>query len=290
LNARASRWTMLTIHNILTNETYIGHSVYGRDSVKLGQKRVINPPDTWIRHHNAFKGIIAPKLFAEAQKIISERRYRRSDQEMLDLLSALWRKKGHLSVNIITSAKGVPPVSNYASRFGSLFNAYQRIGYQLDPRYNYTGSRAKVEIIINTVVDDLITNVGRLGGSATYLSELHLLTINQKLTVSIGVATCVSDGNVRLRRWQLRRFKYSKADFSLVLKMDESNTNPSLLFATDRPSEPKDELQTPHGVPRFRGSLSSGNTLSRGRTTRHEPLNVCSRCSRETMSFTRSIG
>jgi hypothetical protein len=144
---------------------------------------------------------------------------------MLDLLSALWRKKGHLSVNIITSSKDVPPVSNYASRFGSLFNAHQRIGYQLDPRYNYTGSRAKVETIINSVIEDAVANIERLGGSATYLSELHLLTINQKLTVSIGVATCVSDGTIRARRWQLRRFKYTKADFSLVLKMDESNTD-----------------------------------------------------------------
>jgi hypothetical protein len=74
------------------------------------------------------------------------------------------------------------------------------------------------------VVDDIVSNVERLGGSVTYLSELHLLTINQKLTVSISVATCVSDGNIRARRWQLRRFKYAKADLSLVLKMDESNT------------------------------------------------------------------
>jgi DNA invertase Pin-like site-specific DNA recombinase len=223
-NALGRCWTMLTIHNILTNEKYIGHRVYGRGSVKLGQKRVANPPDTWIRHDNAYKGIITPELFAEAQKSIAERRHRRSDQEMLDLLSALWRKKGHLSVNVITSAKDVPPVSNYSSRFGSLFNAYQRIGYQLDPRYNYTGSRAKVETIINSVVDDIISNVEKLGGSVTYLSELHLLTINQKLTVSIGVATCVSDGTIRARRWQLRRFRYRRADFSLVVKMDESNT------------------------------------------------------------------
>jgi predicted site-specific integrase-resolvase len=54
----------------------------------------------------------------------------------------------------------------YTSRFGSLFNAYQRIGYQLDSRYNYTGSRTKVEIIINSVVDDVISNVERLGGKA----------------------------------------------------------------------------------------------------------------------------
>jgi hypothetical protein len=75
------------------------------------------------------------------------------------------------------------------------------------------------------VVDDIVSNVERLGGSVTYLSELHLLTINAKLTVAIGVATCVSDGTIRARRWQLRRLKYAKADFSLVLKMDESNTN-----------------------------------------------------------------
>jgi DNA invertase Pin-like site-specific DNA recombinase len=223
-NARGRPWIMQTIDDILTNEKYIGHNVYGRGSVKLGQKCVANPPDRWIRKDNAFRGIIAPGLFAKAQKAIAERRYRRSDQEMLNLLSALWRKKGHLSVNVITSAKDVPPVSNYASRFGSLFNAYERIGYKLDPRYNYTGSRTKVEIIINSVVDDVVSNVERLGGSVTYLSELHLLTINQKLTVSIGVATCVSDGTIRSRRWQLRQFKYKKADFSLVLKMDEANT------------------------------------------------------------------
>ena len=29
----------------------------------------------------------------------------------------------------------------------------------------------------------------------------------------------------RPRRWQLRRFKYAKADLSLILKMDKSNTN-----------------------------------------------------------------
>jgi hypothetical protein len=77
---------------------------------------------------------------------------------------------------------------------------------------------------LNSVVDDVVSNVERLGGSVTYLSELHLLTINAKLTVAIGVATCVSDGTIRARRWQLRRFKYTKADLSLVIKMDESNT------------------------------------------------------------------
>lgn len=221
---RGNLWTMITIHNILTNEKYMGHIIYGRKSIKLGQKRVINPPDTWIRHDNAFKGIIEPELFAQAQKLISERRHRLSDQELLSRLSALRRKKGHLSEKIITGAKGVPSASCYSHRFGSLFAAYERVGFHADPRYNYKGTRANVETIIDTVVDEVASNVERLGGSVTYFSELHLLTINEKLTVSLGVATCVSDGAVRARRWQLRRFKYTKADLSLVLKMDESNT------------------------------------------------------------------
>ena len=193
-NSRGRRWIMQTIDDILTNEKCLGHSVYGRGSVKLGQKRVANPPDKWVRSENAFKGIIAPEIFAEAQKIRSERRHRLSDQEMLDLLSALWRKKGHLSEHIITAAKELPHSSCYSHRFDSLFAAYERIGFKAAPRYNYTGSRAKVETIINSVVDDVVSNVERLGGSVTYLGELHLLTINAKLTVAIGVATCVSDG------------------------------------------------------------------------------------------------
>ena len=32
---------MQTIDDILTNEKYLGHNVYGRGSVKLGQKHVV---------------------------------------------------------------------------------------------------------------------------------------------------------------------------------------------------------------------------------------------------------
>jgi hypothetical protein len=89
---------------------------------------------------------------------------------------------------------------------------------------HYCDSRNRIETIIDSVVEDVISNIERLGGSATYLRELHLLTINTKLTISIGVATCVSDGAARAPRWQLRRLKYERADLSLVIRMDQSNT------------------------------------------------------------------
>jgi hypothetical protein len=42
-------WTRSSIHQILTNEKYIGNNVFNRVSFKLKQKRVINDPATWVR-------------------------------------------------------------------------------------------------------------------------------------------------------------------------------------------------------------------------------------------------
>ena len=41
-------WTRGTIHQILTNEKYIGNNVYNRTSFKLKVKHVRNPPSEWI--------------------------------------------------------------------------------------------------------------------------------------------------------------------------------------------------------------------------------------------------
>src|SRR6185312_14884282 len=105
-NARGKPWSMLTVSNILKNEAYVGHIVYNRRSMKLGQKQVRNPPDMWIRRDHAFKPIIPPALFARAQEVLSELQHgrTRSDEELLERLAALWRKKGHLSMEIMIAA------------------------------------------------------------------------------------------------------------------------------------------------------------------------------------------
>ncbi len=48
-------WTRGTIHQILTNEKYIGNSVYHRTSFKLKRKHILNPPEMWIRSDKASK-------------------------------------------------------------------------------------------------------------------------------------------------------------------------------------------------------------------------------------------
>src|ERR1700684_2357553 len=82
-------WTQGTVHQMLTNEKYIGNNVYNRVSFKLKAKRVTNSDDMWVRSEGAFEPLVDRDLFDAAQRIIHDRSRRFSDQELLNFLSAL---------------------------------------------------------------------------------------------------------------------------------------------------------------------------------------------------------
>src|SRR5260370_31766541 len=47
-------WTRASIHQILTNEKYIGNNVFNRVSYKRNQRRAVNRPETWVPAEGAF--------------------------------------------------------------------------------------------------------------------------------------------------------------------------------------------------------------------------------------------
>lgn len=57
-----------------------------------------------------------------------------SDEEMLDGLRRLLRKRGYLTQAIIGADKSLPGITAYFYRFGSLTRAYELIGFSPDPR------------------------------------------------------------------------------------------------------------------------------------------------------------
>lgn len=57
-------WTRGTVHQVLTNEKYIGHNVFNRTSFKLKMRHMNNPPDMWIRREGAFEGIVDPRCLS----------------------------------------------------------------------------------------------------------------------------------------------------------------------------------------------------------------------------------
>lgn len=60
----------------------------------------------------------------------SEAARRFSDEEMLSRLRQLFRRRGHLSNRIINETDGMPSSHLYRRRFGSLFWAYELIGFK----------------------------------------------------------------------------------------------------------------------------------------------------------------
>jgi DNA invertase Pin-like site-specific DNA recombinase len=247
-NAQGKPWTMLTISNVLKNEAYLGHIVFNRRSMKLGESNVKNPPDMWIRHQNAFDSIISPALFSRAQQVMKELESgrTRTDKELLDLLKGLLRREGRLTMKGILMAKGMPNCSVYARRFGSLDEAYRRIGHKPATRYRFKEVQLNIADTIQSVAERIRADLESRGRRVSFMPELRLLTLNDSLTITIAVARAVKDGTngVReVRRWEVRKIHFRRSDLTLVVRMTADNSKKKdyfLLPTANLPSPEKD--------------------------------------------------
>jgi hypothetical protein len=233
---------MQTIDIILRNELYLGHNVFNRRSRKLKQKTVCNPPEMWVRCEHAFKPLILPALFAKAQKVLSDLKYRQtlSDEDLLKKLRVLWRRKGRLSIKLMHLSKSVPHFTVYERRFGSILAAYRLVGYRPQRRYDFAATGETIDTIIRTAASDLISDLRSAGEVATFLPELYLLSVGG-ITLVMSVAWSVSDGTVagrRSRRWEVRKIKYRRSDLTLVIRMDKTNATIQDYFLVPTPNLP----------------------------------------------------
>jgi hypothetical protein len=123
-------WYGGAVHNILINEKYVGVNVFGKQSCRLRGRRVTNLSQTWVRIENAFEPIVNRSLFDAAQAIRIRRCERLSDEEALNGLRALKKREGGVTRGLIEADPELPSIGFYIKRFGSLSEAYRRIGYQ----------------------------------------------------------------------------------------------------------------------------------------------------------------
>ena len=127
---RYSSWTWEPILEILKNRKYMGDAVYGRTTHVLGSSRYLSvPPDKWIVKPAAFKPIVDPETFAAAQRVLRDRTFYRSNEELLDRLRSLLKQKRVLTEYAIEMSREVPAVRTFRERFGSMKRVYDLIGY-----------------------------------------------------------------------------------------------------------------------------------------------------------------
>ena len=214
-------WTAAVVRQILTNPKYAGSNVYNRRSFKLKRKRVVNPPEMWIRCDNAFAPIIPLEQFTQAVGIIESRHTHLTDEQLLERLRNLLTRIGELSGILIDEAEDMPSSTVYQSRFGGLTRAYALIGYTplRDLRYIEI-NRAMREYHRNhcsQVLKDLKDQ-----GADVREGNSGLLEINQEFTASLVLSRCRETLTGKYR-WLIRLENALDPDITIGARLTPGN-------------------------------------------------------------------
>jgi len=218
-------WTRASIHQILTNEKYIGNNIFNRISYKLKKRRVVNRPDTWVRADGVFPSIVDRALFERARDIVEQRGNHYSDEELLSLLQAVLDEEGSLSGLIIDERDGMPSSSLYRHRFGSLVRAYSLIGYAPERDYRYIEINRHIRETFPGLVAEIVASLESAGASVVCDPASQLLTVNREFTASIVLARSFETKTGSLR-WQIRFDTGLAPDITVAVRLGRSNERP----------------------------------------------------------------
>ncbi len=217
-------WTRGSVRQVLTNEKYIGHNIFNRQSFKLKCKREKNPPEKWVRKDHAFEGVVDPNLFHQAQGIIMERNRRFSDEEMLEKLGRLYNRHRRISGILIDETEGMPSSGAYQSRFGGLNRAYHLVGYTPKFDYRFIEINRRLREKHPRVVADVVKQLEAQGSIVELDDETGLLLVNQEILVSLVLSRCTITQSGS-HRWNIRMEHGLQPDITIAARMDESNEN-----------------------------------------------------------------
>jgi DNA invertase Pin-like site-specific DNA recombinase len=215
-------WTRATVHEVLTNEKYIGNNVYHRTSFKLKLKHVENPPEKWVRADGAFEGIVEPEIFYKVQGIILARSRKLSNDQMLEKLRGVFKQHGRISGILIDEAEDLPSSSAFRSRFGSLVTAYKLIGYDPEIDYSFIEINRRLRKEHPQIVSSVVARIAALGGKAAWDEGLDVLWVNGELRVSIVLCRHITTF-AGSSRWLIRLDEKLKPDLTVAVRMDPTN-------------------------------------------------------------------
>jgi len=217
-------WTRATIHQILTNPKYIGANVYNRQSFKLKQKRISNPPDMWISRDAAFEPIIPLELFEKSLAVIRARHQHLSNDELLERLKKLLLRHGRLSGLLIDEAEDMPSSSIYASRFGGLHRTYHLVGWNPTRDYSYVEINRALRLMHKKHIDSILEKIRSVSAEIELDERSGLFTINNSFTASLVLARC-KETQSHSFQWKIRFDRSLSPDITIAARLNPGNTD-----------------------------------------------------------------
>ena len=215
-------WTKSMVDYVLSDERYMGNIVYNRESRPLREQKIKNPPELWIRTDGAVAPAISQDVFLKARRRLTLRWRHLDDHQLLERLKSLLEKEGKLSQKTINDALGVPAINVYADRFGSLRNAYRRIGYEQKRDFDWIDRRTEFNEILSATASYLIGVLNKSGLAARFEPKIDMLTIDSRFAVSLRLARCSRNANNKLL-WTIRRRAVMPRGHILAIRLAERN-------------------------------------------------------------------
>jgi hypothetical protein len=175
------------VHKVLSSPKYTGVNIFNRQSFKLGQTRVRNPPELWITCTDAFKAIVSTEDFQKAQALIAVRSRKWDNEALLDKLRDLLKTSGRLTAHIMDTAQDLPSSVTYSNHFGGLRQAYALAGWRFKRDLTFVLERKRYMGIRKKFLQPILENIVGSGATYRFLDRFGLLGINDEFTVCIRI-------------------------------------------------------------------------------------------------------
>lgn len=223
---RGTAWSRHSVHEILINGKYAGDNIWNRKSFKLRQHRIRNAPESWIVCENAFEPLVPRSLFERANKIITARTMRLSDEEIINTIKDLLCQNGYLSASIINASESCPSVSALKARFGSLSVVYSRVGYSPHRDLDYVEVNRRLKDAYSEIEDAVFKEMRNSGSKVEKLSgSPALLVINDEFFASLRLLRHRLGLN-GFDRWSARLDPGCRPDLTIAVRMAPGNAHP----------------------------------------------------------------
>jgi hypothetical protein len=119
---------------------------------------------------------------------------------------------------------GVPSIKVYNDRFGSLRNAYRRIGYELEWDFDWIDRSGEFSKLLRYTAADLATKLNKVGSVARFEQGTDVLTVNERFAISLRIARSWRTP-VRKPIWTINRRTVLPDGHIIAIRLGEGNNS-----------------------------------------------------------------
>ena len=219
--ARRTAWYAEAISRILKNPNYCGCSVFGRSTFRLRSRRTINPRSLWSVTKGAWQPIVDQETFDRAQYLFHNQTIYKTDADLLADLQRLLKERGSLSEQLVNESPDLPSIEPYVRRFGSLSEAFERVGYigsHLAPTRANRKARTMRSQIVQQIIRTDPTRIALVQPDGHFRPRFRVLGV----LVSLYLCRCSSQSNGQLY-WIINPIGRERNCIALIVRLNPGN-------------------------------------------------------------------